>query len=148
MLLERFLILLVALALALLAVYLWRSWLTMRMRRLAVQALPEPLARSLPDGPALLYFTTQDCAQCRLQQAPILQQLAQMTQLPIYTYDAVEQDQLVRFFGVMTVPTTVWLNAQRRPAAINHGLAHLAKLRQQARQLGYLPNEALNSSLI
>jgi thiol-disulfide isomerase/thioredoxin len=148
MLFERFLILLVALAIALLAGYMWRSWLATRRQRLAAQPIPEALARSLPGGPALLYFTTQSCAQCHLQQAPILRQLAQTAQIPIHTYDAAEEEQLVRFFGVMTVPTTIWLDAQRRPAAINHGLAHLSKLRQQARQLGALTNEPLHSSLV
>lgn len=144
MLVERFLILLAVLVVALLAVYVWRSWLAARMQRLAVQAIPEALMRLLPDGPALLYFTTQSCAQCRLQQAPILQQLAQTTKIPIHTYDAVEQDQLARFFGVMTVPTTIWLDAQQRPVVVNHGLAHLPQLRLQAQQLGVCAVESLH----
>jgi hypothetical protein len=36
----------------------------------------------------------------------------------------------------MTVPTTVWLDRNRRPAAINHGLATLPQLRQQAVEIG------------
>jgi thioredoxin 1 len=94
--------------------------------------MPVEVAQQLPVGPALLYFTTPTCAQCRLQQAPILEQLAQNMDVAVYTLDAVEQEQLARFFGIMTVPTTVWLDDQQHPIAINHGLAKLPQLRQQA----------------
>jgi hypothetical protein len=35
----------------------------------------------------------------------------------------------------MTVPTTIWLDEQQRPAAINHGLTPLPQLHQQAAAL-------------
>jgi thioredoxin 1 len=89
----------------------------------------------LPTGPALLYFTTPTCTQCRLQQTPILQQLAQATGVAVHTIDAVEQDALARHFGILTVPTTIWLDQAQRPAVVNHGLAPLVQLRQQAAAL-------------
>jgi thioredoxin 1 len=45
--------------------------------------------------------------------------------------DAVAQADLADFYGVMTLPTTVVLDRQRRPVAINYGLTQLSKLRQQ-----------------
>jgi thioredoxin 1 len=138
MVLERLVILSVLLVTALLLTALWRWWLRQRQQKLAKTTLPDVIAQSLPPGPALLYFTTENCVQCRLQQTPILNQLAQAGTVAVHQVDAVADDQLTRFFGIMTVPTTVWLDQQRRPAAINHGLASLAHLRQQARQVGAL----------
>jgi thioredoxin 1 len=136
MLLERLLILAVVVGFSLLCICIWRGCQAWRLRKLAEARLPEEVTAIVPAGPALLYFTTDDCAQCRFQQKPILTQLAKATQAPIYTFDAVTQEQLARFFGVMTVPTTVWLDHNRRPAAINHGLATLPQLRQQAVEIG------------
>ncbi len=136
--LVRLFILLAVLLIGAGAVGLWRFLLWRRIRQLAHMATPPELTQLVPAGPALLYFTTQQCAQCRLQQTPILTQLAAATDVSIHTVDAVEQEALVRFYGIMTVPTTVWLDRMRRPAAINHGLTGLAQLRQQAQAI-YAP---------
>jgi hypothetical protein len=136
MLLERLLILAVLIGLSLLLICIWRGCQVRRLRKLGETTLPEEVAAVLPAGPALLYFTTDDCAQCHFQQKPILNQLATTTQAPIHTFDATAHEPLIRFFGIMTVPTTVWLDQSRRPAAINHGLATLPQLRQQAGEIG------------
>ncbi|HXF63684.1 MAG TPA: thioredoxin family protein [Caldilineaceae bacterium] len=134
---ERFLLLLAALLLTLILYWLWRVLSAYRLARRARQELPAELATLVPPGrPALLYFTAPDCAQCRLRQAPILAQLGALAQetkreLSIHTLDAIQHDSLARFFGIMTVPTTIWLDAERRPVAVNHGLATLDQLRRQ-----------------
>ncbi len=132
---ERLVILIVVLLLCAAALGGWRLLLARRLRQLATTDLPPEISHLVPNGPALLYFTTVTCAQCRLQQAPILKQLAASTHVPILTVDAVEDEALARFFGIMTVPTTVWLDQTGRPAAMNHGLANLAQLRQQALEI-------------
>ena len=114
---------------------LWRLFLRRRVHQLATIPIPEELTHLVPAGPALLYFTTKNCVQCRLQQTPILKQLAAVTQIPVHTLDAVEQEGLTRFYGIMTVPSTVWLDKMHRPAAINYGLTGLAQLRQQAQEI-------------
>jgi len=86
--------------------------------------------------PALLYFTTPDCAQCQLQQAPILAQLAAKVDIAIHKLDAVEQEATARFYGILTVPTTVVLDAQLRPVAVNHGVAPLRRLQAQIEAIG------------
>jgi thioredoxin 1 len=134
MLIERLLIVGIAALVSVIGIYLWKAFLTWRIRQLADNATPDELAQLLPNGPALLYFTSPTCTQCRMQQAPILRQLAQAVPVPIHTIDAVEQESLARFYGIMTVPTTIWLDSQQRPAAVNHGLALLPQLRQQASQ--------------
>lgn len=132
MFVERSLILLVAAGMLAVAYLLWR-WV--QMRRLAMAGrdpLPAEVAALVPAGrPALLYFTTADCAQCRFRQAPILQQLSSQAGVAVHTLDAIQHETAARFFGIMTVPTTVWLDAERRPVAVNHGLATLDQLRRQ-----------------
>jgi hypothetical protein len=49
----------------------------------------------------------------------------------VVTVDAIQREDLARHFGILTVPTTVLLDGQRRPVAINHGVAPLQKLRAQ-----------------
>jgi thioredoxin 1 len=137
MLAERFFLLLVALLLTIALYRLWQTVSAYRLARRANHDLPPELATLVPPGrPTLLYFTTPDCAQCRLRQAPILAQLGALAgetkrELSIHTLDAIQYDALARFFGIMTVPTTIWLDAERRPVAVNHGLATLDQLRRQ-----------------
>jgi len=108
------------------------GWLRRRMRRLAVAVLPPSLQQLVQPGrPAILYFTTDSCVQCRMQQAPALERLAAATGIPVHKFDAVVQSDLTSFYGVMTVPTTVVLDPERRPQAINYGLAPLQKLQEQ-----------------
>lgn len=135
MIAERLVILIVMLLFCAAALGGWRLLLARRLRQLATTDIPSEISNLVPNGPALLYFTTVTCAQCRLQQAPILKQLADSINVTIHTVDAIEHEGLARFFGIMTVPTTVWLDQTRRPAAINHGLANLTQLRQQAAEI-------------
>jgi thioredoxin 1 len=134
---QRLLLLLVALLVTVVVYWLWRWTNSYRLTRRARRSLPAELALLVPPGrPALLYFTTPDCVQCRLRQKPILDQLAARVaetkhELAIHTLDAIQHDRLARFFGIMTVPTTVWLDAERRPIAVNHGLASLDQLQRQ-----------------
>jgi thioredoxin 1 len=129
---ERFLILLAVLAVAAAAYLAWRAHQRRRLAAVAEQVAPSAVAQ-LVDGtrPAVLYFTTPDCAQCRLQQAPILSQLAAKVNVAVHKLDAVEQEALARFYGIMTVPTTVVLDPQLRPVAVNHGVTPLPKLLAQ-----------------
>lgn len=129
---ERFLILLALVAIAAAAYLLWRSFQRRRLMQVSEQVAP-PEVTQLVDvsRPAVLYFTTPDCAQCRLQQAPILSQLAAKMDVAVHKLDAVEQETLARFYGIMTVPTTVVLDLQLRPVAVNHGVTPLPKLLAQ-----------------
>lgn len=116
--------------------YALKSWQGARLRRLARVEAPAPVNEAVAEigggaGPALLYFTTAECAQCRFQQRPILDRLADLTPIPVVTVDALQREDLARHFGVMTVPTTVVLDGNRRPVAINHGVAPLQKLQMQ-----------------
>jgi thioredoxin 1 len=116
------------------------AWVALRFwQRRSLAALQQQEAPSLLDGlalggPALLYFNTADCGQCRFQQEPILQRLSATVApaaLQVVPLDAIEREELARHFGIMTVPSTVLLDSTRRPVAINHGVAPLQKLQEQ-----------------
>lgn len=130
---ERLLILLTAVFVCAIACILWRIYAARRLRHLSATAAPEPLAALVGQGKAtLLYFTTEQCAQCRFQQSPILKQLAAFVPIPVHEVNAIDKADLASHFGVMTVPTTVLLDSAGRPVAINHGVAPLQRLREQA----------------
>lgn len=130
------LVILAACALLLATAYLlWRLRLQQQTQHLAAvdPGGPAELARlALIDGPAVLYFTTPTCAQCRLQQTPALAQVQQhLASVQVLKLDAIEHPRLADYYHVMTVPTTVVLDSQRRPLAINHGLATSERLLAQ-----------------
>jgi thiol-disulfide isomerase/thioredoxin len=111
---------------------MWRWWQHRRFGELQQQSLPGFLAQQVMVGqPAILYFTNDGCVQCKVQQTPVLERFAAATGVPVHRLDAVEQPDLADFYGVMTLPTTVVLDRQRRPVAINYGVAPLQKLREQ-----------------
>lgn len=114
---------------------LWRYYQSRKLTQLASVDLPDALAGRLQPGPTVLYFTGAHCAQCRLQQTPILRQLVDAVKINLHTVDAVQEDTIARFYGVMTLPTTVLLDHRHTPKVINHGLASLAQLRQQVSEI-------------
>ena len=133
---ERLVVLGIGVLAALAAYGAWRWWQARRLQTLARAVTPAPLPAGM-DGskPAVLYFTTADCAQCRLQQTPILAQLQNQGDVVVHRLDAIEQEALARFYGIMTVPTTVVLDQRLQPVAVNHGVAPLQKLQAQVREI-------------
>ena len=133
---ERLIVLLVVILVALAAYGAWRWWQAQRLQTLATAVRPAPLPAGV-DGskPAVLYFTTADCAQCRLQQTPILAQLQNQVDVVVHKLDAIEMEALAHFYGIMTVPTTVVLDQRLQPVAVNHGVAPLLKLQAQVREI-------------
>lgn len=132
--LERMLIVLAVGSVALALYALWRHWQQQRLQTLRTVTEPIHLPPEVDGGkPTVLYFTTAECAQCRLQQTPILTQLQARADVAVHKFDALEQEALARVYGVMTVPTTVVLDAELRPVAINHGVTPLQKLQVQVR---------------
>lgn len=138
--LERLLILLLATMAIGITWVLLRWLLAMRLVWLSRQPVANGLGAVISaadsDTATLLYFTTDECAQCRFQQSPILDRLKAATTLPIVKINAIESQDLASYYGILTVPSTVLLDAQRKPVAINHGLAHFEKLRLQIESLG------------
>jgi len=134
---ERVVILAMVVAAALVVYALWRLWQRRRLATLRTVTAPIHVPAGVAGGkPTVLYFTTAECAQCRLQQTPILTQLQNKVDVVVHKLDAIEQEALARVYGIMTVPTTVVLDPQLRPVAINHGVAPLGKLQGQVAGTG------------
>lgn len=134
---ERLMMLGIGIAAALVVYALWRLWQRRQLSALRQVTAPIRVPTGVAGGkPTVLYFTTAECAQCRLQQTPILTQLQSKVDVAVHKLDAVEQEALARVYGIMTVPTTVVLDPQLRPVAINHGVAPLHKLQGQIASVG------------
>lgn len=98
-----------------------RAWVG---RRAAIEG-----ARAGSRGkPYVLYFTGPNCSVCRTHQEPALSRLQGVE---VDKVDAVERRDLAEQFHVYTVPTTVVIGADGRPAAVNYGYAPVEKLRRQ-----------------
>lgn len=93
-----------------------------------------------PGKPAILYFTTPDCAPCKTVQRPALQRLHNRLGdgLQIVEINAADQPDLARAWHVLSVPTTFIIDAEGQPRHVNHGVAGAEKLLQQINQINSL----------
>jgi thioredoxin 1 len=90
--------------------------------------LPQTLGR-----PALLYFTTPDCAPCRTVQRPAVLKIKQTLGegLEVVEINAQDQPEMARAWGVLSVPTTFILDRSGKPLHVNHGVTSVEKLMRQ-----------------
>jgi thioredoxin 1 len=95
--------------------------------------------KNLQSGsPAILYFTTPDCAPCKTIQRPALQSVREQLgeNLQIIEVDAYEEPEMAAAWKVLSVPTTFILDAQGHPRHVNHGVTPAPKLIQQLEAIG------------
>ena len=90
-----------------------------------------------PGKPAILYFTTPDCAACKAVQRPALTKVATRLgdRLQVLEINAYEHPDLAKDWGVMSVPTTFILDSQGRPKHVNHGATPAEKLLEQLQKV-------------
>ncbi len=86
-----------------------------------------------PGKPAILYFTTPDCAPCKTIQRPALRavQGRMGDRLQVIEVNAYEQPGLAKEWGVLSVPTTFIIDSSGRPRHVNHGVTPANKLLEQ-----------------
>jgi thioredoxin-like negative regulator of GroEL len=92
---------------------------------------------SAPLGRAeLLVFTSPTCAPCKLQQVPIINRLMVewSDRIEVRLIDVTGQPDVAQQYGVWSLPTSIVLKADRSVVAINQGVAHEKKLREQFEQ--------------
>ena len=81
----------------------------------------------------LLVFSSADCRQCHQLQAPALQRVleARGNAVTVVDIDAPSEQELVQTYHVLTVPSTVILDATGQAQAINYGFANTQRLLTQ-----------------
>jgi hypothetical protein len=91
-----------------------------------------------PDGRrTLIAFSTPSCAACHQAQAPAIEVAFKqlVDEVRLIRVDAARQPEAARAFGILTVPSTVVLDADgEHIVAVNQGFAPSATLLQQLRQ--------------
>jgi len=129
---------LIAIAIAGLGVLAYQLTLQAQRRRAARGSLERAAAGRV----ALLVFTSPTCAPCKLQQLPIVDRirLDWHDKIEVEIVDVTEKPEAAAQYGVWSLPTTIVLDAQRKVIAINQGVAHEHRLREQiARAAGAEP---------
>ncbi len=130
---ERILIL-VGLAAGICVVWLtFHLWQSRRARSLASSHLFADIIP--PNRPAIVAFSSPGCVECRARQAPALKQLAAALgdQVTIRTLSAHDYPHLVAQLGILTVATTVVLDANGSVRRVKPGFTSAETL---ARQIG------------
>lgn len=81
----------------------------------------------------ILAFSSADCHQCHTLQTPALQRVteARKYQVCVEEIDAPGSSELTQRYQVLTVPTTVVLDATGRVHAVNYGFANTQRLLDQ-----------------
>jgi hypothetical protein len=81
----------------------------------------------------ILAFSSADCQQCHRLQTPALQRVvaARGNVVEVTEVDAATEHELVQSYHVLTVPSTVVLDATGKAQAINYGFANTQRLLQQ-----------------
>lgn len=111
-------------------------------RKQALAALPlRTLSRTdntVSDEPdhshvRILAFSSEDCRQCHQLQTPALQRVvaARGNTITVVEVDATTEHEMVQTYHVMTVPSTVILDATGQAQAINYGFANTQRLLTQ-----------------
>ncbi len=129
------LVILIAVALAVAAVWgALRLWRGVRLRHLRAQS---PFEDIVPAGkPAVVAFWAPYCRDCHTLQEPALTRLEHdlSDRVTVKSLSALDYPELVDELGILTVPSTVVLDANGEVRHLNLGYASDAKLREQLAQ--------------
>jgi thioredoxin 1 len=134
--LTRLLITLALIALGVGLYWTWNRWHVRRLTRGRAATLPG-LETFHAGAPAILYFTTPDCAPCYTVQRPALERLAAewAEGLNVIEIDASVHPELADYWGVLSIPTTFIIDPTGQPRRVNHGVTSAAKLKQQLEEI-------------
>jgi hypothetical protein len=113
-----------------------RTFARRRVEQKVGTTLPPALAGRLPGrAPAIVYFYGAHCVDCR-HQSVVLGKLAAAQGIAVARVDAASESALADSLAVMTVPSTVVVDAARRIRAVNLGFRTHDALLAQLRGLG------------
>jgi hypothetical protein len=122
---------LVVLAAAAAALAVQRGWQRRLVGTAPPGARPGGAGGEVPD---ILYFTGATCTVCHVAQRPALMRLRELIDdVAIREIDVALDGEAAQLYRVMTLPTTVVLDAEGRMSAVNAGFATESVLRDQVR---------------
>ena len=124
-------------AVTVLLVWAGRSYVEAQRRqaltagKLSSDAAPVEVASQSPIR--ILAFSSEDCRQCHQLQEPALKRVveARGDAVSVVDVDATTAEQLVQKYHVLTVPSTVILDAAGNARAVNYGFANTQRLLAQ-----------------
>lgn len=105
------------------------------VRRLNRQIIPS----SGGGQPTLLYFRSDSCAVCPTQAqylAKVMEEVGGNGRFALQQIDVDHQPDRAAQYGIMTLPTTMLLDAAGKVREINYGLTPPHKLQQQLNTIG------------
>ncbi len=111
-----------------------------RSRRRALNSAPIVLpqvpgagAGASRSSVSILAFSSADCRQCKQLQEPALQRVLQARSgsVAVVKVDAPSSPDLTEHYSVLTLPTTVVLDASGKARAVNYGFAPAQRLLEQ-----------------
>lgn len=108
---------------------LWLGWSYYKGRLVrSIQIKKDSTGR-----PTLLYFAADYCAACKFQQAPIIEKIAanRGDSIVVEKFDVTQHPDVATKYKVLTLPTTVVINADGQVAHINYGVTQESKLELQ-----------------
>ena len=130
-----------ALVSVLLCLFTWSGQRFVEARRRQALAAAAPgIFSEISDGEVqsrplvrIIAFSSANCHQCHQLQAPALKRVleARGTDVSVVDVDAPDEPELAQRYQVLTVPTTVVLDAKGRAHAVNYGFANTLKLLEQ-----------------
>lgn len=108
-------------------------------RRRALAAVPLTLGGGDTDAHSslslvrILAFSSADCRQCHEMQIPALQRVldARGSKVSVAEVDAPNSPDLTQRYRVLTLPSTVIMDAAGRAHAVNYGFANTQRLLEQ-----------------
>jgi hypothetical protein len=85
----------------------------------------------------ILAFQSEDCRQCHTLQAPALKRLLETCgdTVVVMEIDAPDAPELTQHYRVLTLPTTVVLDASGNARAVNYGFAPTQRLLEQVNSI-------------
>jgi thioredoxin 1 len=118
---------------AVLASVLLAGWLVRLAIRRHSQRLVGTVTERASAVPTVLYFTSENCAPCRLQQEPALHALRERVgeTFALETIDVAENVDVARRYRVLSAPTTVVIDPRGAVRAVNVGVASAERLAAQ-----------------
>ena len=117
-----------------------RRFVDARRQRVLSTQLPDTLSSVINTDDAtgkaivrILAFSTPDCQQCHQIQAPALRRVveARGNIVSVVEIDATSEPELAQRYQVLTVPTTIVLDAAGQAHAVNYGFANTKRLLEQ-----------------